>query len=83
MWKLCSLNILVTWERNIFSDPSWGGGGEELHTQMGFFVQTFFADRYIHRRELWLVSLESLSSLEYGIDKIFLIFRFLEGVIEV
>ena len=60
-----------------------GGGGEELHTQMGFFVQTFFADRYIHRRELWLVSLESLSSLEYGINKIFLIFRFLEGVIEV
>ena len=34
------------------------------------------ADRYIHRRELKLVSLESLSSVEYEIKKIFLIFVF-------
>ena len=34
----------------------------------GFFVvETIFADRYIHRRELRLVSLESSSSVEYGI----------------
>ena len=26
--------------------------GEELYTQMGFFVQSNLADRYIHRREL-------------------------------
>ena len=40
--------------------------GEELQTQMGyFFVQTILSDRYIHRRELRLVSLESLSSVEY------------------
>ena len=46
--------------------------GEELYTQMGFFfVQTILADRYIHRRELRLVSLESLSSVEYGIKKVF------------
>ena len=50
--------------------------GEELYTQMGFFVQSILADRYIHRRELRLVSLESLSSVEYGIKKIFLIFFF-------
>ena len=37
--------------------------GEELYTQMGFFVQTILADRYIHRRESRLVSLESLSSV--------------------
>ena len=48
-----------------------------------FFVQTIFADRYIHRRELRLVSLESWSSVEYGIKKIFVNFRFLQGVIEV
>ena len=30
-----------------------------------FFVQSILADRYIHRRELRLISLESLSSLEY------------------
>ena len=55
-----------------------------LYTQMGrnyilkwvVFVQTILADRYIHRRELRLVSLESSSSVEYGIHKIFLIFVF-------
>ena len=56
--------------------------GEELYTQMGFFVQTILADRYFHRRELRLVSLESSSRGEYGIKKIFY-FRFLQGVIEV
>ena len=50
--------------------------GEELYTQMGFFVQSILADRYIHRRELTLVSLESLSSVEYGIKKIFSFFVF-------
>ena len=44
--------------------------GEELYTQMGFFVQTILADRYIHRRELRLVSLESLSSVEYGVIEV-------------
>ena len=32
-----------------------------------FFVQTIMADRYIHRTELRLVSLESLSKVEHGI----------------
>ena len=51
--------------------------GEELYTQLGFFfVPWIFAARYIHRRELRLVSLESSSSVEYGIKKIFLIFVF-------
>ena len=59
---------------NFCSDPSWGG--EELYTRMGFFVQSILADRYIHPRELRLVSLESLSSVEYGNKKIFLIFVF-------
>ena len=49
--------------------------GEELYTQM-VFLQTIFADRYIHRRELRLVSLESSSSVEYGIKKIFLFLFF-------
>ena len=34
-------------------------GREELYTQLGFFVQSILADRYVHRRELWVVSLES------------------------
>ena len=45
----------------------------------GFFVQSILADRYIHRREVRLVSLESLSSVEYGTKKIFLIFVFFTG----
>ena len=43
---------------------------------MGFFVQTILAGRYIHHRELRLVSLESLSSVEYRNKKIFLVFVF-------
>ena len=58
--------------------PLLRGGGEELYTQMGFFVQSILADRYSHRRELRLVSLESLSSVEYGSKKIFL-FSFFTG----
>ena len=47
-----------------------GGGGGTIYSN-GFFVQSILADRYIHRRELRLASLESLSSVEYGIKKIF------------
>ena len=50
--------------------------GEELYTQMGFFVQTILADRYNNRRVLWVISLESPSSVEYGIKEIFSIFGF-------
>ena len=49
-------------------------GREELYTQMGFFVQTILADRYIRRRELWVLSLKSLYTLEYGIKMLFLNF---------
>ena len=49
--------------------PSWGGRNYIL--KWVFFVPWIFAARYIHRRELRLVSLESSSSVEYGIKKIF------------
>ena len=49
--------------------------GEELYTQMGFFVRSILADQY-NRRVLWVVSLESPSSVEYGIETIFSIFVF-------
>ena len=52
--------------------------GEELYTQMVFFVQTILADRYIHRREMWVASLKSWSSVEFKIKKMFLIFVFFE-----
>ena len=52
------------------SDISWGGRNYIL--KWVFFVQSIFADRYIHRRELRLVSLERSSSVEYRIKKIFL-----------
>ena len=47
-----------------------------------FFVQSIFADRYFHRRELRLVSLESPFSVEDWI-KNFSDFRVLQGFIEV
>ena len=50
-------------------------GGGSICSRV-FFVQTILADRYIHRRELRLVSLESSSSVKFGIKKIFLIFLF-------
>ena len=33
-----------------------------------FVVQTILADRYNHRRELWVESLKTPSSVEYGIN---------------
>ena len=54
--------------------------GEELYTQQVFFVQTIFADEYIHRRGLWVVSLESLSSVECRSKKIFFWFSFLKRI---
>ena len=51
-------------------------GGGTIYSNGFFFVQSILADRYIHRRELRLVSLESLSSVEYEIKNIFLIFVF-------
>ena len=55
--------------------PLEGGGGRNYILNWVFF-QSILADRYIHRRELRMVSLESLSSVEYGIQKIFSIFVF-------
>ena len=47
--------------------------GEELYTEIGFFVQTILDDRYIHRREMSeVVSLKSSSIVEFEIEKIFL-----------
>ena len=41
-----------------------------------FFVHSILADRYIHRREMWVVSLKSCSSVEFKTKKIFLNFVF-------
>ena len=57
-------------------------GGGTIYSNGFFFVQSIFADRYIHRRELRLVSLESSSSVEYEIKRFFS-FRLLQGNIEV
>ena len=61
---------------NSFFVPTPLEGGGTIYSNGFFFVQSILADRYIHRREMRLVSLESLSSVEYGIKKVFLIFVF-------
>ena len=66
----------------ICSDPTLVGR-EELYNKIVFFVQSILADRFIHRRELCVLSLESTYILEYGIEKIFSELYSLKGVIEV
>ena len=68
-------NPLNVFSFHIFAPTPLEGGGT-IYSNWFFFVQSIFADRYIHRRELILVSLESSSSVKYGIKKIFLIFVF-------
>ena len=63
-------------EKYIFFVPTPLEGGRNYILKWVFFVQSILSDRYIHRRELRLVSTESLSSVEYRIRKIFLIFVF-------
>ena len=46
-------------------------GEGTIYSNGFFFVQSILADRYIHRKELRLVSIESLYSVEYGIKKTF------------
>ena len=50
-WKI----LAFTFTEYNWSDPSWGGRNYIL--KWVFLVQTIFADRYINRRELRLVSL--------------------------
>ena len=59
-------HITLLVERSIVLPTPLEGGGT-TYSNVFFFVQTIFADRYIHRRELRLVSLESSSSVEYEI----------------
>ena len=56
------------------SHPSWGGRNYILKWVV--FVQSILADQHYHCRELRLVSLESLSSVEYKFKKIFSFFVF-------
>ena len=51
--------------------------GEELYTQMDFFVHSFLTDRYNHRRVLSLVALENPSGVKNRNKKI-LWFSFLK-----
>ena len=51
-------------------------GGRDYILNWIFFVQSIFTDRYIHRRKLWVVSIKSPSTVNYGIKKIFLNFVF-------
>ena len=59
----------------MFRPPLYWGGRNCILNWV-FFVQSILADRYVHRRELWAVSLKSPSSIKYGIEKIFSIFVF-------
>ena len=74
IWTLWNFTRHISIIKIYCSDPLEGGG--TIYSTGFFFVPWIFAARYIHRRELRLVSLESSSSVEYGTKKIFLIFVF-------
>ena len=77
------LILLLTFQSTLgnCSDPHFDREGGTIYPT-GFFVQTILADRYIHCREIWVVSFKSMYILEYGIKKIFSISVF-TGVMEV
>ena len=52
------------------------GGGTIYSNGFDSFVQSILADRYIHRRESRIVSLESPSNVEYEIKKNIIFFLF-------
>ena len=71
---------LPTFNNCIFSENSSRSIAVLLfrHHLWVFFVQTILADRYIHLREIWVVSLKSSSSAEFETKKIFFSFFFFE-----
>ena len=66
----------------LFAVPTPLEGGRIIYSS-GFFVQPILIFRYINRRDLWVVSQKSPSSVEYGIKKIILKFHFLERAVVV
>ena len=63
---------------NNCSEPTCGGRNYLLN--WFFFVQTILANRYIHRREMLLVSLISSSIVEFEIKKILFEFCIFEEI---
>ena len=76
IFKLISPSRPKCLSKTFCFDPHFSGEGGTIYSTGIFFVQSILADRYIHRRELWVVSLKNPSRVEYGIKKIFSIFVF-------
>ena len=58
--------IMITrWKDITVFVPTPLEGGATIYSNGFFFVQTILADQYIHRGELRLESIKSLSSVEY------------------
>ena len=52
------------------SFPTHFSGGGTICSP-GFFVESIFADRYLHRTDFCRISLESLSSVKFQINEFF------------
>ena len=70
--KKC-LSCQTTLRSLLFRPHLWG---RNYILKWVLFVQTILADRYIHRREIRVVSLKSLFSVEFETKMIFLNFVF-------
>ena len=75
-WEIANFSFKPRFGRTKVIVPTPLEGWGTIYSTGFFFVQSIFTDRYIHRRELWVLSLKSPSSVEYGFKKIFLIFVF-------
>ena len=55
---------------NGFIVPTHKVGGGNIYSN-GFFVQSFLTDRYNHRKEARVISVESSSSIKFEIKSFF------------
>ena len=74
-WRSKQKSTRLNHKKEFLLRPPLCGEGGTLYSN-GFFVQTILADRYIHRRELWVKALESTYILEYRNATIFSNFVF-------
>ena len=66
------ISLIMNETTLVVPTPLGGGGGGRTIKSNVCFVQTILAGRYTHRREMRMVSLEILSSVEHGIKKFFI-----------
>ena len=74
-WSLYALQCSLSTAFSSFIVPNHYSGGGIVYSTV-FFVLPIFANRYIHRTELWVASAETLLSVEFHSKNFFFNFAF-------